>query len=232
MTALILATLAFTGGHLVLSSSWVRDPLVGRIGERPFLGIYSVLMVLAIIWMVAAYRAAPEIIVWNAPIAVRHITLSAMIFASILAVGSFSRFNPAIAGMPPPKLEDGPRGLFRITRHPFNWAVALWAVSHMLANGDAASLVLFGGFAALALLGTLHIDIKKRRLLGAPWAAYAAQSSHIPFAAILTGRTRFVWAEIGWMPPILGLVLYIVLLVLHEPVIGVAPLPQVSGIFP
>jgi uncharacterized membrane protein len=232
MTALILATFAFTGGHLVLSSGWVRDPLVARIGERPFIGVYAALMILAIVWLVGAYRTAPYIMLWNPPIGVRHITLSAMILASILAAGSFSRFNPAVAGMPAPRLEDGPRGMFRITRHPFNWAVALWAISHMLANGDAASLVFFGGFAALALLGTLHIDVRKRRLLGAPWAAYAAQSSHVPFAAILAKRTRLVWSEIGWTPVILGLILYVALLVLHEPVVGIAPLPQVSGIFP
>jgi uncharacterized membrane protein len=130
-----------------------------------------------------------------------------------------------------PDLAQGPRGIFRITRHPFMWGVALWAIVHAAANGDAASTMLFGALAALAVGGTLHADSRKRRQLGPAWDAYTRQTSHVPFAAIAQGRTGLVWHEIGWRPVILGVVLYVVLLVLHEPVIGVAPVSLVAGLF-
>lgn len=128
----------------------------------------------------------PYVELWNAPIAVRHITLSAMIFASILLVGSVAREAD---------------GRLSVAWRPVMWAVALWAVSHLLANGDLVSVVLFGGIAVVAAVGAWRAQVMPRRLF-------------------------------AWRPVILGLVLYAGLLVLHEPVIGIAPLPQVSGIFP
>jgi uncharacterized membrane protein len=231
LVQLILATVAFVGAHIVLSSKLIRDPLAKRIGERPFIAVYSVLVALPFAWMIAAYIAAPYLELWSAPTSIKHITLSVMILASILAVASISPNNPAVAGAPVPKLEDGPKGIFRITRHPFTWAVALWAITHLMANGDAAAVILFGGLAVLAIGGTLHIDSRKRRQLGPAWDSYARQSSHLPFLAILQGRTRLMWSEIGWRPIILGFGLYLALLVLHEPVIGTAPVSLVAGLF-
>lgn len=228
--SLLLATAAFVGAHVVLSSRPIRDAVVARTGERRFVALYSILVALPFIWMIAAYRAAPSVPLWIAPTGVKHITLSVMILVSIMIVAAISPNNPAVVGAPPPKLEDGPKGIFRITRHPFMWGVALWAITHLMANGDAASAILFAGLAILALGGTIHIDRRKRHTLGTSWDAYARQSSHLPFLAIAQGRTRLVGSEIGWRPVILGFALYLALLILHEPVIGVAPVSLVSGI--
>jgi uncharacterized membrane protein len=230
LTALFAAVAAFVGAHLILSSRPVRDPLVARIGERRFSGLYSACVAMPFIWTIAAYRTAPFVDVWVAPTGIKHISLSLMILASILAVASLSRNNPAVAVAPPPKLEEGPKGIFRITRHPFMWAVALWAITHLMANGDAASIILFGGLAFLAIAGTLHSDSRKRRQHGPPWDIYARQSSHLPFLAIGQGRTKLVWSEIGWRPVVLGFGLYLVLMILNEPLVGVAPVSIVSGI--
>lgn len=230
LIGLFAAVLAFIGAHLILSSHPIRDPLFARIGERRFIGLYSICVAASFIWMIAAYRAAPALDIWIAPTGIKHISLSAMILASILAVGSISRNNPAVAGTPPPRLKDGPKGIFRVTRHPFMWGVALWAVTHLLANGDAASIMLFGGIATLALVGTLHSDARKRRQYGAAWDIYARQSSHLPFLAMAQKRTRLSWSEIGWRPVILGFGLYFVMLILHEPIIGIAPVSIASGI--
>jgi uncharacterized membrane protein len=231
IAALLTASIVFVGAHLVLSSHPIRRPLVARIGERPFIGLYSILVTLPFFCMIAAYRTAPVDYLWIAPTGLKHITLSVMIVAAFLVVAAVSRNNPAVVGAPPPKLEDGPKGIFRITRHPFMWGVTLWAITHLIATGDAASVILFGGLFTLAIAGTLHSDARKRRRYGAAWDIYACQSSHFPFLAIAQGRTRLVWSEIGWRPAILGFALYLMLLVLHEPLIGKAPVSIVSGIF-
>src|SRR3954453_6124664 len=65
LTALLLAMLAFVGGHFVLSAPPVRGRLTGQLGERIFAGVYSLLMILALIWVVAAYRVAPPRVIWD-----------------------------------------------------------------------------------------------------------------------------------------------------------------------
>jgi uncharacterized membrane protein len=231
MSQLAAALVAFVGGHFALSSHPLRERLVARLGVGPFMGLYSVVAGLALAWTIWAYRATPYVELWVAPTAVKHITLSVMIVVAIMVAASFSPQNPAVAGKPAPDFARGPVGIFRITRHPFNWGTALWALSHLAANGDAASVMLFGALAVLALGGAAHIDSRKRRALGAAWDTYAGQTSHVPFVAAIQGRTHIVWSEIGWRPVILGLGLYIVLLILHEPVIGIAPMSLVSGLF-
>src|ERR1700738_5279716 len=59
------------------------------------------------------------------------------------------------------------RGIVRVTRHPFLTGVGLWALVHLIGNGDVASLFFFATWAIVALAGTASIDAKRRRLLGA-----------------------------------------------------------------
>jgi uncharacterized membrane protein len=104
------------------------------------------------------------------------------------------------------------------------WGVALWAAAHIAANGDLASVLLFASLAALALLGTLLIDRKYAARRGADWERFAAATSNLPFAAIASGRQRFVFGEIGWWRVALTLAVYALLLALHPWLFGGAPL--------
>ena len=65
------------------------------------------------------------------------------------------------------------------------------------------------------------IDHKRALKLGDAWTAFAAQTSRLPFAAALAGRTKIDWAGIGWARPVLGLGLYAVLLLFHDRLFGV-----------
>jgi uncharacterized membrane protein len=103
------------------------------------------------------------------------------------------------------------------------WGVALWALAHIVPNGDAAAVVLFGTLAVLALLGTLLIDHKLRARRGAQWQRFAALTSNLPFAAILAGRQHLVLAEIGWRRIGIALALYVALLALHPWLFGLSP---------
>jgi uncharacterized membrane protein len=107
--------------------------------------------------------------------------------------------------------------MVRITRHPFLWGVALWAATHLIVNGDAASLLLFGTFLVLALGGTASIDAKRRRLYPDRWPQFARVTSSVPFAAIARGANRLgpALAEIGAWRIIAALVLFGVGFYLH-----------------
>ena len=122
-------------------------------------------------------------------------------------VGMESKLDPAMA-----------RGMLRITRHPFLWGVGLWAVTHLIANGDVASLILFGTFLVLAIGGTASIDAKRRRKFPVAWQGFAKVTSSVPFAAVARGGNRLVpaLAEIGPWRILAALVLYAVAFYLHS----------------
>jgi uncharacterized membrane protein len=119
--------------------------------------------------------------------------------------------------------EDAVKGVLAITRHPFLWGVTLWAGIHLLANGDTASVLFFGTFLVLALLGTISIDAKRRRRLGAAWDGFAARTSNLPFAALVSGRAKLKWREIIDWRLAVAVVLYLALLFGHQTLIGVSP---------
>jgi uncharacterized membrane protein len=226
--ALIAATLAFVGGHFLLSSRPLRPWLKDRYGERAFRAIYSVAMTVALVWMVAAYRAAPFVPVWEPPPALAWIPLLVMPFASVLLVAGLTSPNPTLVGGE--RFLDGAPGspavgILSVTRHPFLWATGLWALSHLAANGDISSIVLMSGIAILSFGGMHHIDLRRESNLGATWGPMKLTTSVLPFAAALAGRTQIDWRGIGWWRPALGLVVYAALLHLHLGLIGVSPLP-------
>jgi uncharacterized membrane protein len=108
---------------------------------------------------------------------------------------------------------------------PSRRRVGLWALVHLIANGDVASLVFFATWAVVALAGTVSIDRKRRRLLGAAWEPFAAQTSVVPFAAVAARRNRFRLREIGAWRWGIALVAYALMLGGHSHIIGVSPFP-------
>ena len=226
MTQLIAAALFLLLSHFGISSTPLRPWLVARIGERPYLGLYSLIALGAIVWVIRAYARAFYVELWPVTAGTALVPLIVVPFAAVLAVAGLSTPNPTAVGAPAETLQGAEtvRGIFRVTRHPFQWSVVLWAVAHVIANGDLAGLIMFGAFGALALIGTWLIDRKYAARRGADWQAFAAASSNLPFAAISAGRQHFVFAEIGWWRVILGLAVYLVLLAVHPWLFGAAPL--------
>lgn len=223
LAELLVAALAFVGGHFLLSSTPLRATLAGRLGEGGFQGAFSAVAAATLIWLVWSYVEAPVVPVWEPPVWTRHLSLSLMPFVLILFVAAMRKDNPTSGTGDPADVDLGRLGVFAITRHPMMWAFAAWAALHLLANGDAASMIFFAAFLVLALGGTVAIDAKKRRRKPEAWAVLAAHTSNLPFAAILTGRTRFSGHRL-LRPTLIGLGLYVLLLFLHPWLFGVDPL--------
>src|SRR3546814_13569424 len=78
--------------------------------------------------------------------------------------------------------------------------------------------------AVLAIGGMLHIDHRRREILGSSWGPVALTTSAVPFLAATQGRSRIDWAGIGLWRVAGGLALYLVLLLAHEPTVGVGGL--------
>ena len=211
---LALATFVFVATHFV-SSTPLRMTLVEAIGEKAYLGAYSVVSLLTIGWMAWTYLRAPVIPLFHVP-GVKLWPLVVMPFSLILLVAGVMTRNPSLVGQGALlKREEPARGILRVTRHPVMWGIALWAAVHMLARGNVAALIFFGGFLFVALAGTKLIDLRKDDQLGDEWKRFAAVTSNVPFTAIVEGRNRFVFAEIGWKRVGIGLALFAALLLAH-----------------
>jgi uncharacterized membrane protein len=219
---LIVATLVWLGIHFGLAGTHLRDLVVARIGEGPFRGLFSLLTILSIVFLVWAWSAAPTVQMWYAPEWLRWALVVVMLAAFVLFVASVSRRNPTMVGGEA-AIAQAPRGTQRITRHPMLWSFTLWAAVHIIGSGDSASIVFFGTFLVTALFGMPSIDAKLARRDPASWQALSATTSIIPFAAVAQGRNRFAPGEIGWPTLLIGIVAWAVLLWLHPWLFGVPP---------
>jgi uncharacterized membrane protein len=221
MTLLILAAALWVFVHVGISGTRLRDAAVAQLGEGRFMLAFSIGSVVSIVLLVLAWQNAETTFLWSAPAWLRWVLAILMLPAFVLFMASHKR-NPTAVGNK--GLGEEPRGIQRVTRHPMLMSFAIWALMHVIGNGDTASLVFFGAFLVTAVAGMPSIDAKLARRHGAAWEGFAAKTSILPFGAILAGRNRLVLAEIGWMPPVIGFVLWAALLHFHRGIFGVPAL--------
>jgi uncharacterized membrane protein len=219
MLSLIGACAFFVFIHVAISGTRWRDALVARLGAGPYRGAFSLASFAGIFWMGDAYAHAPTVDLWGALLGLRPLIFVVVLIGVLFVTIGLATPNPTSVGREG-KLAQGAaavHGIIRITRHPFLWGVALWALAHLVVNGDLASLILFGSLALVALFGTALIDAKRHRRFGDQWQQFAARTSNIPFAAIIAGRNELGPAlrEIGLLRPVIGLAVYAVLFSLH-----------------
>jgi uncharacterized membrane protein len=227
MFSLIAASAFFLLIHFGVSGTRLRDIMVARMGEGRYRAVFALASVVGIIWMGRAYARAPAVELWGQLVGLQTLAFATVLLAFLFVGIGLATPSPTRVGMES-KLAQGAeiaRGIVRITRHPFLWGVALWALVHLIVNGDLASVILFGSLFVLALGGTASIDAKRRRVFGDSWSRFAHATSNIPFAAIATGRNRLGPAlrEIGILRPIGAIAAFGLLLVLHGRLFG-APL--------
>jgi uncharacterized membrane protein len=221
MSSLIGACAFFLLIHFVVSGTPLRAALVTQLGERVYRGAFSVASLAGIVWMGRAYARAPQVDLWGRLPGVRLAAFVLVFIAFLFVVVGLATPSPTSVGMES-RLAQGARGILRITRHPFLWGVALWALVHLVVNGDLASLILFGALLALALLGTGLIDAKRRRRCGDEWQRFAAATSNVPFAAIAAGRNQLrpALVEIGVVRPMFAVAVYVAVFLLHGRLVG------------
>jgi uncharacterized membrane protein len=227
MSSLIAASAFFLLIHFGVSGTRLRDAVVARLGEGRYRAVFALASVVGLVWMGRAYGRAPLVDLWGQLVGLRPLAI-ALVFVAFLFIGiGLATPSPTRVGMESrlARGADIARGLVRITRHPFLWGVGLWALVHLVVNGDLASVILFGSLLLLALGGTASIDAKRRRLSGDAWTPFAQATSNTPFAAIAAGRNQLSPAlrEIGILRPAIAVAAYALLFILHGRLFG-APL--------
>jgi uncharacterized membrane protein len=139
MTWMLLGLVLFLGAHSlrVFAEGW-RSQQIARMGEKTFKGIYAVVSLLGFVLLCWGYdqaRATPTVL-WVPPVATRHVAALLMLFASVLLVAAYVPGNHLKTRM----------------RHPMVLSVKVWALAHLLANGNLEDVILFGTFLLWAVL--------------------------------------------------------------------------------
>jgi uncharacterized membrane protein len=145
MALLITGLALFLIVHLLPAVPSVRAGLIERLGAGPYRGLFSLASITGLVAIVLGYgqmqglaRSNPEL--WTPPVWIKHVVLLLMIPAMVLLVAAYvpSRIRSAV-------------------RHPMLTALMIWAFAHLLANGDLASLLLFGSFLAFAVIDRISV---------------------------------------------------------------------------
>ncbi|TRD14799.1 NnrU family protein [Palleronia caenipelagi] len=220
-----LAMGVFLISHRLPAMLGVKSKLTNALGQRGYTVLFSVVSLVLLWWVFAAAGRAPVIPLWEQSAAARWLLNLTMPVVILLAVFGVGAPNPFAFEGRPQGFDPVHPGIVGLTRQPLLWALILWSGAHLLANGDLAHVILFGSFLLFSAMGLRIVERRRRRIMGAdPWNEAARRTGLVPFAALLRGR---------WRPqalpslPRLGLAigLWVVLLALHAPVIGVSPLP-------
>ena len=223
MIWLAAGAILFVGIHLLISGTRLRAQLAGRLGERAYMGLFSLLSAGALTWMIVAFAR------YNTPVPTalmqqRWLAAAGVLVAFVFVVlGLLTPGPTAVGGDAVLDSPEPARGIHRITRHPFLWGVALWAAVHLVFNPQPAGLWFFGAFLVLALIGPPSIDAKRAAKFGEKWARYAAVTSNVPFLAIAQGRNRLVPRELGVIKLAIALAAFAGFLLLHPMLFGVHP---------
>ena len=216
MINILLASLFLPLSHFLMSSATLRAPLVYRMGEKSFLLAYSVVALLAFAWLILAYRQAPTVVLWTAPAWARAALAPVILLALLLMVAGLTTPNPVIAGSKAHfDRANIVQGVLRVTRNAFFWGMGLYAVAHVILTGHASGVLAFGSVAVLGLAGGPVLDAKKARKHGEAWDNFAGVTSNVPFLAIIHGRQRLAWREIGLWRLAIGAGLFLAAVLLH-----------------
>jgi len=199
MTWLILGLILFLGPHSVriFADDW-RTRTIESVGDKTFKGVYTVLTLLGFYALIVGYAEArmQPIVIWQPPVATRHISLLLMLFSSILLVAAHIPGNHL-------KLRLG---------HPMVLSVKVWALAHLLANGNLADLVLFGAFLLWSVV--IYKTSRARDRLNTE-IAISNGTEATPVAKMSRTLAALVIGTLVWG----GITFY-----LHAIVVGVSPL--------
>ena len=173
MLPLVIGLAVFFGIHLLTTVTDLRQGLIARFGIGPYKMAYSVIAFIGLAVIAMGYHKLqvmpgknPQI--WSPPNFMRHITMLLMLFAFILLAAAYI-----------------PSRIRTMAKHPMLAAVKLWAVGHLLANGDLGSIVLFGSFLAWAIYD--RISVKRRGALGPLGTAKGGAMGDVAVLAVGVG---------------------------------------------
>ncbi len=179
MTLLILGLALWWGAHLFKR---LAPDARARLGD-PGKGLVAVALVAAIVLMVIGYRGADFISVWNPPAFLTHVNNLLMIFAFYLYAASGAK-----------------TWITTVIRHPQLTGFKIWAVAHLLVNGDLAAIVLFGGLLAWAVVTVILLNRAAREWIPPARAPARKEVTTIVATIVVLGVVMGIHNWLGVQP--------------------------------
>jgi uncharacterized membrane protein len=186
LAVMIVGLALFIGVHLVTTRRDMRARLIASSGETVYKIGYSLISLLGLVLIsygFGAYRAAGMINVWYPPVWTRHLALALMLPAVIMVVAAYIRGR-----------------IYTTLKHPMLAGVKLWAASHLLANGDLGSIILFGSFLGWAVFD--RISLKRRSDPGAPPIPVGGVRNDL--IAVAVGIIAYIALAFAFHPVVIG----------------------------
>jgi uncharacterized membrane protein len=183
MTILILGIIVLIGIHFVPAFPDLRDSLMARLGRNGYRALFSVVSLLGLALVVWGFAKAPVVQIWAPPVWTRHLALLLMLPV----------FPLLLAAYLPGKIKAK-------VRHPMLAAIKFWALAHLIANGDLASIILFGSFLAYAVVD--RILVKRRGAAELVLAVSEAEARRNDLISLGAGLALYV-AFLFWLHPLL-----------------------------
>jgi uncharacterized membrane protein len=186
LLVMILGLVLFFAPHVFTTKRDARAQAIARLGEGTYKILYAMVSLAGlalIIWGFANYRATGWIDVWYPPKAMKHITIALMLPAVILVVASYLRGR-----------------IYATLKHPMLAGIKLWAVAHLLANGDLGSIILFGSFLAWAVYD--RISLKHRTDGGGPPIPVGGVTNDL--IAVAVGIVAYLALAFAFHPVVIG----------------------------
>lgn len=146
MTLLIFGLALFFAVHTVPMAQTVKATLTSRFGENRYKLLFTFFSLAGFVGIVAGMQRAPFSPVWNPPAWAVTATSIAMPIVFCLLAAAYL-----------------PNNFRRVMRNPMLSATFLWALAHLLSNGDTASILLFGSFGAFAVIDILSVNRRSKQ---------------------------------------------------------------------
>jgi uncharacterized membrane protein len=184
VTLLVLGLVLFLGTHAFSMARANRAAAVARIGEGPYKGLYSLLSLAGIVLIsigYGQYRAGGYIPVWDPPVWTRHLALLLVLVAFICFVAAYL-----------------PGHIKARLKHPMLAGVKIWALAHLLANGDLGSILLFGSFLVWGVAA--RISVKRRDVAAQHGGTAAPAGIRNDLLAVAIGTAVYA-AFVFWLHP-------------------------------
>jgi uncharacterized membrane protein len=186
VSEVLLAFAFFLALHSIPALPAVRANLVGLVGHRAYISLYSIASVIALAWLFHAALQLDYVEIWAPAPWQAWVTLVLAPIGIFLVLAGLFSANPFSISFR--KTRDNADAIVGVTRHPVLWGFLFWSLAHLAPNGDLRALILFGGLALFSALGFLMLERRARKRWGGRWEVLSSRSSVLPFAAILGGR--------------------------------------------
>lgn len=220
MWTLALACAFFLCIHLMISGTSMKEQIIAKIGGVAYYILFSLFSIGGLAWMCIAFGIAlgdpMNVVLWKSGPFLRIVGLFGNFFAFLLVIGGLTTPSPtnllALRKLPDKSIY----GIVRVSRHPVLAGIGVWAVTHIICNGNLAAWIFFSSILALCALGANNIDRKRLALMGDVYESIKRRTSIIPFVSIIEGRTAFAPEELGVARMLMAVSLYSAVTVLHE----------------